>query len=408
VIFGLIQIKGIIMINKPYYNKTRSVHSGRIERWLGADKIERLSDHMINGGGPGIKWYGPPINLSDCPGSVWITGDGDFIGNFDRGFFDSAADSLGRHIRNLWKNAGKPIYFNEHQASPSFGVGFASIGDALLQASSGNRQTINGVVAKTGPTGVVASASSLWRVGAMPAAGSASIAAPGGRALVKANTGAMAFTNPSTGTLHLTGADFSASIINNAVMLYDRIYDVVKTMNSAATESVTGVPTRYQSSTATDANYAGGNFLFIEVGGTALAATAHNWTTCLYRDQDGNDSQTLPSVTGISGAIVDRFDMPVNTWFCPLATGDTGIMDLAQMQCSATVATGAINFVIGHPIGIMSFPVINSLLPFDWLTNRDQAPRIFDDAALALFELPKPATNATTYNGIIYATRAAP
>jgi hypothetical protein len=99
--------------------------------------------------------------------------------------------------------------------------------------------------------------------------------------------------------------------------------------------------------------------------------------------------------------------MPVNTWFAPLASGDVGIMDLAQMQCSAIVATGALNFVIGHPIGVMAFPVINSLLPFDWLTNRSQAPRIFDNACLALLELPAPATTATTYNGIIYATSAA-
>lgn len=218
----------------------------------------------------------------------------------------------------------------------------------------------------------------------------------------------MAFNNPSSGTLHLVGADMSASVINNSVMLYDRIFDVAKTMNSTATESVAGVPTRYQSSTATAADYAGGNFLFIEVGGTALAATAHNWTTCLYRNQAGTDTQTLPSVTGVSGAIVDRFDMPLNTWFCPLATGDSGIMDLAQMQCSAAVATGAINFVIGHPIGIMGFPVINAPLPFDWLTNRDQAPRIFDDACLALLEFPKPATTATTYNGQIYVVNAAP
>ena len=369
----------------------QSVHSGRLERWLGAERVEYLSSQFK-------AWYGPPVNLTDVPGSVWVAPGGGFVGAFERGWFHSAADALRDHLRALWKAAGKPAYC---------GAGFANIGDALLRASSGNRQLLNGTISKSGPTGVVGSASSLWRVGAMPAAGGAGSAAPGGRALTDATTGAMAFTNPSSGTLHLTGADFSSSVINNAVMLYDRIFDVAKTMNSTATESVTGVPTRYQSSTSTAADYAGGNFLFIEVGGTALAATAHNWTTCLYRDEAGNDAQTLPSVTGNSGAIVDRFDMPVNTWFCPLASGDVGIMDLNQMQCSAAVATGAINFVIGHPIGVMSFPVINSLLPFDWLTNRDQAPRIFDDAALALFELPKPATTATTYNGLIYVTSAA-
>lgn len=371
----------------------RHVHSQRLERWLGTAKVEYLSQQFRT-------WYGPPVNLRDVPGSVWVTAGGEFVGTFERGFAATALDALREWLARVDRAIARPQL--------QLNAGFASISDALARASSGERQLINGTISKTGPTGVSAVSSSLWRVGAMPAAGGAGSAAPGGRAPDKTTTGAMAFNNPATGTLHLTGADFSTTVASNALMLYDRIFDVAKTMNSSATEAVTGVPTRYQSSTAGAADYAGGNFLFVEVGGTALAATAHNWTTCLYRNQAGTDNQTLPSVTGVSGAIVDRFDMPANTWFCPLATGDTGVMDLAQMQCSALVATGAINFVIGHPIGVMAFPIANPLLPFDWLTNRDQAPRIFNDACLALFELPKPSTTATTYNGLIYATRAAP
>jgi len=391
---------------KMQYNKGRfkPIHADRLERWLGIDRIKQLQSYMTDGGGPGQRWYYKPINLSDVPGSVWITADGDFVGDFQRGFFDSAADSLRRHTRKLWEQAGKPIYIPDAQ----FGVGFLSISDALNRASAGNSQRINGNIQKTGPTGVAAAASTLWRLGAMPTAGATGTAAPGGRATVSSTTGAMGYANPASGTLHLTGADFSASVINNALMLYDRIFDVLKTMNSTATESVTGVPTRYQSSTTTSAEYAGGNFLFIETGGTALAATAHNWTVVQYRDDAGNDTQTLPSVTGISGCIIDRFDMPVSTWFCPLATGDVGIMDLVQLQCSAAVATGVITFVIGHPLGIMSFPLISSLMPFDWLTNREQAPRIIDNACLSLFELPKPTTTATIYTGMLYATSAAP
>lgn len=217
----------------------------------------------------------------------------------------------------------------------------------------------------------------------------------------------MGFANVSPDTLHLTGADLTATVVNNTLLLYDRIFDVLKTMNSTATEAVTGVPSRYQSTTDTDPDSASGNFLFIEVGGTALAATAHNWTTCLYTDQAGNTGVTLPSVTGNASAIVDRLDQPVATWFCPLASGDTGIKALTQMQASAAVATGVINFVIGHPIGFMLFPVINTMWPFDWLSGRDLTPRIFDNACLALLEICKPATTATTYTGMIYATSAA-
>lgn len=373
----------------------RPIPRARIERWLGADKAGYLSDQFRT-------WYGPPVCLLDVPGSVWLSAGGEYVGHLPVGQFASVFDVLHDHIRQLGRAISRPQFGYA-------GAGFANISDVLARASAGEQQHLSGgAITKSGPTGVANVASSLWRVGSQPQAGGAGSAAPGGRALDDTTTGAMPFTNPSSGTLHLIGADFSASVAGNAVMLYDRIFDVAKTMNSTATESVTGVPSRYQNSTATAMDYAGGNFLFIEVGGTALAATGHNWTTCLYRNQANTDSQTLPSVTGVSGAIVDRFDMPANTWFCPLAAGDVGCMDLAQMQCSAAVATGVINFVIGHPLGIMAFPTINILLPFDWMTNRNPAPRIFNDAACALLELPKPATTATTYNGLIYVVSAAP
>ena len=283
-------------------------------------------------------------------------------------------------------------------------AGFASISDALSRASQGfsQRKPFN----KVGPTGVVGVTSTLWRVGPQPAAGGAGAAAPGGTAHTSANTGAISYANPASGTLHLVGADVAASVINNSLLLYDRLFSVAKTMNSTATEAVTGVPTRYQSTTTTVDDFIGDNFGFIEIGGTALAATAHNWTVCTYLDQ-ANAASTLPSVVGNSAGIVDRLDQPVQQWFVPLESGDGGIKAWTQMQCSAAVATGAINFCIGHPLGFMSFPVINSLLPFDWLTNRDQAPRVFDNACLAFLEPLKPATTTTTYTGRFVMTGAA-
>lgn len=373
-----------------------TIHAQKLERWLGAEKIEYLQKQMVG-------WYGPAIHIRDVPGDIFITADGDFVGNFNGGGFASAFDHLRDHLKQFWRRVER-----ENLGKHIFGAGFTSLDDVIARSSQGFGQKLNGgMIAKTGPAAVAGGASSLWRVGTAPAAGAAGSAAPGGRIPTKATTGAMAFNNPASGTLHLIGADFSASVVNNAVMLYDRIFDVAKTMNSTATEAVTGVPTRYQSTTATDPDYIGGNFLFIEVGGTALAATAHNWTTCTYLDQ-ANAASTLPSVTGNSGAIVDRFDMPLNTWFCPLEAGDSGIKALTQMQCSAAVATGVINFVIGHTIGIMAMPVASPLLPQSWLSGTDITPRIFNDACLALFELPKPASTATTYSGVINVCNAAP
>lgn len=339
-------------------------------------------------------WYGRPLCLLDVPGSLWITADGDFVGHVRGGHFASAMDVFETKLRRAWRVLGTPQHGYAN-------AGFASISDALSRASQGfsQRRQFN----KIGPTGVTGVTSSLWRLGPQPAVGATPAAAPGGTAQTSATTGALAFANPAAGTNRLVGADVSAGVVNNSLLVYDQLFGVAKTMASTATEAVTGVPTRYQSTTDTAEDYIGDNFGFVQVGGTALAGTAHNWTVCLYTDQ-ANASSTLPSLTGNSAAIVDRLDHPVAQWFAPLESGDVGIKAWTQMQCSASVATGVIWFMIGHPLGFMSFPIINSMFPFDWLTNRDQAPRIFDNACVAFLEPLKPSTGSTTYTGRIVST----
>jgi hypothetical protein len=265
----------------------------------------------------------------------------------------------------------------------------------IAEASAGKRREFHWQ--KAGATGVVSVTNSLWGLGAQPAAGADGSAAPGGRALTDATTGAMPFDNVSADTRHVVSGYATASVVGNNLLLYDRIFDVAKTASSTATESVTGVPTRYQSSTPANMDYAGGNFLFVEISSAALGATAHNWTVCQYRNQAGTDAQTLPSLTGNNAGIARRLDHPVNQWFAPLATGDTGVMDLAQMQCSASV-TGVVNFVIGHPLAWMSCPIANLVCLFDYIGTAFNLVRVFDDAALAWLEVNKPATTATNYN----------
>lgn len=374
--------------------KTRATHASRLERWLGKDETERLSLAVKD-------WYGPPIAVGNVPGEVWACRGGDFRGPIEAGqwmsVWDFAVDTLRRKARRMARLA--PFLVGGLAGVPV--AGFASVSDAIAEYTAG--KFIEWTINKAGATGVVAVTNSLWGLGNQPAAGANAANAPGGEAPTDATTGALAFTNPtSPDTLHFLRSDITASAINSLI-LYDRIFQVNKTMNSTSTEAVTGVPSRYQSSTSTDPNYSGGNFLFVEVGGTALAATAHNWTTCLYTDQDGNTGATLPSLTGNSGAIVRRLDHPTSQWFAPLASGDTGIKALTQMQCSAAVATGVINFVMGHAIAFLPCPVANLLIPVDGMRSALKMTRIFDDAALALLEMTKPATTATNYSGTIAA-----
>lgn len=365
-----------------------SIHSGKLERFLGATQVDQISKSM---NGPHNKWYGPPIAVTLVPGRVMATKDGDFVGRLGtNGFFgliERQFETARRRFR-AWVKGTKT----------TLNAGFTSLGDLIAEASAGKQRRFQ--FNKAGSTGVVQVTNSLWRLGNQPPAGTAPGAAPGGTAQTDATTGGFPFANPSGGdTQFFTSGFVTCEDAGNTLLLYDLIFGVAKTMNSSATESVTGVPTRYQSSTGGAADSAEGNFLFVQVGGTALAATAHNWTVCQYRNQAGTDAQTLPSLTGNSSAIVDRLDHPVGQWFAPLASGDTGVMDLHQMQCSAAVATGVIWFMIGHPIAWMPVPVANLICPTDGIRGAFQLCRIFDDACLAFLEVLKPSTSATTYTG---------
>ena len=366
----------------------RHTHSDRLERWLGADKVAQLSAAMCN---RDAKWYGKPIAVHGVPGLVYATKDGDFIGAIDAGYevsaIDRAEDIIRRHHRMQRARMARV-----RRQSGAIG----SLDQALAAYFGGGNRTFS--FNKAGTTGVVGATNTLWFVGSQPAAGSAAAAAPGGTVPTDATTGSWAFDNPSSGTQHFVFGNPIASVAANTLLLYDRLFSVTKTMNSSTTEAVTGVPTRYQSTTAGAADSAENNFLMIECR-TVLAATAHNWTVCTYTDQSNNTGATLPSVTGNSGNIVNRLDQPAGTWFCPLASGDTGIRNLTQMQCSASVATGAIDFTIGHPIAFMPCGIANFVCEKDGLTTSISLERIFDDACLAFLEICKPATTATTYNG---------
>lgn len=357
-----------------------------LEKWYGRDILEQVSGNML-------KWYGPPIPLSHMPGNVVAVKGGDFAGQM---FGNSFTDPFYRGMANGFYKAGLALRGKFHKAT--FGAGFTSLSDLISEATAGAKRR-EFIFRKSGATGVSAVSSSLLQLGAQPVAAANASAAPGGDIPVDSTTGFPTFTNPSgSDTQHVVSAWGSGSVASNSLLLYDCLFRVNKTMNSTATEAVTGVPTRYQNTTGGTVDSAAGNFLFIQVGLTVLAATAHNWTVCQYTDQSGNTGVTLPTVTGNSGAIVHRLDHPASEWFAALATDDTGIKNLTQMQCSAAVATGVINFVIGHPIAWMMFPGTSLSIPFDYLNTAFNLARIFDDAALALLEVIKPSTTGCTYN----------
>ena len=363
--------------------KTRSTNASKLERWLGKEQVEGISSSMRG-------WYGKrPILIGGVPGAggVWCGRGGDFVGKIDGGDFVGLAERCVERLDHaVAKIAGR------HRMH-----GFSSLSDLINEVSNfGKRRdfTFN----KAGTTAVVGGTNSLWRVGAYPAAANAASNAPGGNVPTDATQGAFFFVNPtSPDTQHFVRADVMSSVAPRNLLLYDRIFEVNKTMSSTTTEAVSGTPTRYQNTADDQPDSADGNFLAIEIQ-AALGATAHNWTTVTYTDHNGN-AATLPSLTGNASGIINRLDHPLNQWFAPLATGDNGIRTLTQMQCSASV-TGTVAFFIGHPIAWLPCIVTNMITIVDGINTAFNLTRIFDDAALAFLDVNTPATTAATINGM--------
>jgi hypothetical protein len=374
-----------------------SPNSTHLERWLGAEALARLQRDMQG-------WYGPPIAISDVPGEVMIAKDGDFVGRMaaDKipgGQYFSALDVIRDTEIKRRKAKGRLLGRRSKQSGMA---GFTSLSDLISEATvSGKMQPLQGNIQKIGTAGqAVATTNSLWRVTVTPGAGAAAGAAPGGTVPTSATTGAFQFANPPGGDLqYVIGGDIAATVATNSLLLYARTFAVAINPNTTGAQAITGVPTLYQNATAGQPDSIVGNFAFMEVG-TALAATAHNFTMT-YQDQANNAAEAAPVTTGVLSAVINRLDHA--GWFIPLNATDSGIRNATNVTMSAAVATGAMDLVIGHPVSWFAFPLANIMTPFDFVFQRMAPGRIFDSACLALLEVGKGSTTATTYTGTIWA-----
>jgi len=340
-------------------------------------------------------WYGPPIAVGNVPGAVYACAGGDFRGRIQAGQMSPLIDYYEQRLKRIMRRVG-------HRQTSSLNAGFASLSDMISEATVGGKSR-RFMWQKAGGAAIVGGSASWWGIASAPSAGANAANAPGGEAPTSATTGAPPFANPTGGdTQHFIGGRVVSMVAPLTFLLYDRIFQVNKTMNSNATESVTGVPTRYQSSTRGNADFAGGNFAFPEVGGTVLASGAHNWNVCKYRDQDDNDAISFPSMAGRSAAAVRSIDLAAPNWFMPLAAGDDGVKDLNQLQYdTSAIATGVINWVIGHPIAFMPVRQTNEMMQEDGIMTAFNLTRIFDDAALAFMSLQHDATTTVNFTACL-------
>ena len=268
------------------------VHSDRLERWLGAQEVKRVSDSM--------KTFYWPIAMHGVPGDVYAMPGGDFAGRLDAGSeasaLDRASETVARHRREQQTRvASRVVVLDRGRLRWPTRDAFSTL-SALIAARTGGKG-LDLFFQKTGvASSAIGGSMDLWGAAGLPAAGAAGSAAPGGKAWSNADAGGLGFKNAVTNadTSVFVGGWLTASVINNTLLMYDRLFSVVKTMNSNTTEAVTGTFTRYQSQTSTDKNAIAGNFMFPSCPTTVLAATAHNWTVVQYTDQGGTTGQSAP------------------------------------------------------------------------------------------------------------------
>lgn len=388
----------------------KHVKSQAMERYFGPVVTENLSRY--------IRDYYWPVYIAGTHGWVYAMPGGDFVGNLMTNGEMSVFDRADALIYRMQKSAAARRFRNkisigaERYLGGIGGLCYAfATDDAVLAAETGGKMNRWPNNSKIGPAAnAIGNAIDLWTSATQPVAGAAAGAAPGGVAYTSSSTGAAPYTNPASAeTGHFRAARFQANVANMTLMMYDRLFGCAKTMNSTANEAVTGVPTRYQSAISTDDDYAGGNFLTISNPTTVLAATAHNWVAggagnggCTFTNAAGTVGQNLLQVTGVSACVLRGVDIAANSpgWFAALGSGQVGIKALTKMECSALVATGTIDFIIGHGIAWIPCYAANMMYVEDGLYGAGpRLPHIEDNACLAFMEMNKSATTTTTYTG---------
>jgi hypothetical protein len=358
----------------------QSVHAQRAEQWFGADLYQALLrfDHYA------------PVAVLGMGGTV-LAEHHDLIGPTRIGQYTSYAEHLAQRATRFWRRA-RAYAQREHG---TLHAGFSSLSDLISEATTGGKQQFLNFT-KAGTTGVAGVMNSLARVGAFPAGQTTAAAFAAGESPTKTTpTGLSLFYDNATGgdTLHLLSGVFVANVSSQLLMLYDRYYQGNWNV-ATSSQSVSGTPSRYQSTEAK------GTFCSMEVS-TALGATGGQNFTLTYVDQDGNTAEAGPNaLTLVASSIVNRYPFATPDWKARLNAGDSGVRAITNLGLSAATATGNVNVFLGKPLALVPIPpVANQPIGVSFVNSLFSMTQIVDDSCLCLLEMWKSSTTATNYVG---------
>lgn len=359
-------------------NKLLSTPSKKLETWLGTETVENLSRAM--------RGYHADIAIPICnvPGGVYVTRDGDFVGRIKGGYYGD----LWGLIQERALRATRKTLLN---------TGFASLSDLISEMTTGGkRQSV--MLQKVSGTGVANVGRHLWNVGNTPAAGGVATAAAAGHSPTNATTGALPLANAGgSDTLHFLGAVITSDVAARTLLMYDRFYAVNHTM-TVDPQTVTGTPTRYQSTAAA------GNFI------TQCVTTVHPASTPTYTityvDQAGNTAEAAAAQTFTSAAAVNNFPYAATVgagWYIPLNSGDTGVRSITDLNLSAAMASGADDVILGKPIALLPCPAAAGVpVVVDGVNSPLFMESIAADACIAFMDITRATTSNTTYTAYLH------
>ena len=356
-----------------------STHSDRLDRWCGAKMTNDLSSLMVGS-------HFEPVPIVNSHG-LKVCRDGDFIGKIKGGYFGSLQDfDFDEHMREARRRRALYRAFGKQ-------VGAISALSSMLGAiSAGKRQDFN--VVKVGVTGVANIANSLWDVGTAPQSGGTS-AAPSGASVDNTVAGTLPMQSPTGGdSIYFIGACIAPTVANNFLLLYDRYFQANHNM-ATDPQSITGVPSRYQSTAARNT--------FLTVLVTSALGAGTPTLTFTYMDQDGNTAEAAAAQTMVGSAIARRFPFAAsvgNGWYIPLNSPDNGVRKLTNSDLSAT-NTGNVDLVLGKPVAWIPMPFANVPFKLDGALSPMDFVLLDSAAGLAFLELNKGATTATSYSGSV-------
>ena len=348
-------------MHAPNIIKARSAHSAQLERWFTPQYLEAVSKNMLD-------WYGGDIALAQGPGKIYARKGGDFVG-----VVEHRHGCLDDDLERQWRARQRQLTMNALGSWADIQSAWRLLRRRMFAYNMAGG-TSNG----------------LWidswtQIAAGVPHGSAATpaAAPGGTVTDKTTSGTWNWPNPDSGLKQFfMSGEFHWGLTHRVgvQLLTDQLHMIRKAMNSTTAQAVTGVPTRYQSTTPTDDDYIRSNFVYPRVA-TALPNTAHNHVTCTYLDEAGG-AQTFQTIAGRNSAGQHTVDLPQNYgWFMPLPAGSVGVGSITQIQTDAAVATGQIDFVLARPLAWIFEPQSGFVFSVTQaLRSAFQMTRIFDGA----------------------------